>query len=96
MVSDEILCSIRSLAEYIEATEAIHFEESSDEEQKTHVYLDAVTVRKWLDSESDPLKIECPQCKEKTLEIHGEGITSEEKHYPMEQCKNCCKPCRGD
>jgi hypothetical protein len=35
-----------------------------------------------------PKKI-CPQCGKRTLEIHGEGITSDNRHYPLEQCNNC-------
>ena len=39
MVNDTVLCSIRSLVEYIEDTE----------EDNTRIYEDAVTVREWLD-----------------------------------------------
>ena len=34
-------------------------------------------------------KDRCPKCKEFSLEIHGEGITSDNRHYPLEQCSNC-------
>ena len=38
-------------------------------------------------------KLICPKCGKKTLEIHGEGITSEGEHYPLEQCTNCEVEC---
>ena len=34
-------------------------------------------------------KIKCPKCKKMTLEIHGEEITSDGHHYPLEDCINC-------
>ncbi len=34
-------------------------------------------------------RIKCPRCWNKSLEIHGEGITSSGEHYPMENCIVC-------
>ena len=33
--------------------------------------------------------IVCPKCGNKSLELHGEGITSFDEHYPMEICNKC-------
>ena len=90
MVSDETLSSIRNLVEYLYHDEEKHSEEC--EKQGPHIFQDVKKVKEWLDGESDLPTIECPRCKENTLEIHGEGITSDDRHYPLEQCKNCDYP----
>lgn len=89
MVDNDTLCSIRNMVEYLEHDEEKHYSECDEEERKNHIYNDVLKVKEWLDGESDlPAKI-CPNCKKKTLEIHGEGITSENRHYPLENCTNC-------
>jgi hypothetical protein len=76
MVDNDTLCSMRQLADYVI-------------ENKIEVlFVDAITVRKWLDIESVEFGT-CPRCKKESMEISGEGITSDGKHYPMEQCLYC-------
>lgn len=76
MVDDTTLCSIRSLADYV------------IENKITHLFDDALVVRKWLDADIVAFGT-CPRCKKESMEIHGEGITGDCKHYPMENCLNC-------
>lgn len=89
MVEDTTLCSIRQLVDYLHDEEERHYSECDESERKNHIYNDVLTVKKWLDSESDiPVEI-CPKCGKKALEVHGEGITSNGRHYPIEDCTNC-------
>ncbi len=48
MVQDWVLCSIRSLVEFVENTKSQDYEESCDEDKTIHIYNDAITVREWL------------------------------------------------
>jgi hypothetical protein len=89
MVDDTTLCSIRNLVEYLHDDEERHHSECDEKGRKNHIYNDVLIVKEWLDGIPDiPTKI-CPVCKQRTLEIHGEGITSDGRHYPMENCTNC-------
>ena len=78
MVDDTTLCSIRDLVHFIEARE--HGEPICE---------DSKIVREWLGPDSDLPTKECPNCHKMTMEIHGEGITSDGRHYPMENCSEC-------
>ena len=49
MATDEILCSIRSIVEYLEENERRKYEACDDTKQKYHIYNDVVTVKEWLD-----------------------------------------------
>ena len=31
----------------------------------------------------------CPRCGKRALEVHGEGILSSGRHYPIEDCHAC-------
>jgi hypothetical protein len=76
MVNDETLCSIRSLVDYV-----IH-------KKIEDLFDDAMKVKKWLDIDSAAFGT-CPRCKKESMEISGEGITSDNRHYPMEECLFC-------
>jgi hypothetical protein len=76
MVEDTTLCSIRQLTDYV------------IEEKIDSLFDDAITVRKWLDIDS-VLFGTCPRCRKESMEIYGEGITSDGRHYPMEKCLFC-------
>ena len=76
MVNDETLCSIRNLADYV------------IENKIEGLFDSALTVRKWLDIDSVAFGT-CPKCKKESMEIHGEGITADDRHYPMENCLYC-------
>jgi hypothetical protein len=89
MVDDTTLGSIRNMVDYLVNTEETHYQECDEPERSNHIYKDALRVAKWLNMESDLPTKECPACHKLTLEIHGEGITSDGKHYPMENCSDC-------
>jgi hypothetical protein len=77
-MNDETLCAVRNLVQFIEVRE--HGEPICE---------DAKVVRDWLGPDSDLPTKECPKCHKMTLEIHGEGILSNGRHYPMEDCNDC-------
>ena len=89
MVDDATLCSIREMVEYLEHDEERHYLECDEKGQRCHIYNDVLTVKKWLESITDIPVETCPICGKKALEIHGEGITSDGRHYPLENCTNC-------
>ena len=76
MVDDTTLCSIRNLTDYV------------IENKIENLLDDALVVRKWQDKDSVAFGT-CPKCRKESMEIHGEGITSDDKHYPMENCLYC-------
>ena len=76
MVNDEKLCSIRQIADFIIKNKI------------DTLFDDALTVRKWLDIDCIAFG-KCPECGKEAVEIHGEGITSDNRHYPMENCLYC-------
>jgi hypothetical protein len=76
MVNDETLCSIRCLAD------------SVIDNKIEDLFDEALKIRKWLDIDSVAFGT-CPRCKKESMEISGEGITSDGKHYPMEECLYC-------
>lgn len=78
MVDDTTLCSIRNLVQFIEA-----------QEHGEPICKDAKIVREWLGPDSDLPTKECPNCHKMTMEIHGEGILSDGRHNPMENCSDC-------
>ena len=53
MVSDEILCGIRNLVDYLYHDEEKHFHECEREGRKNHIFRDVKKVKEWFDSEND-------------------------------------------
>ena len=76
MVNDETLVSIRALVHYI------------IENKKDVFFDDAMKILRWLD-EAQAAYGTCPRCKKESMQIHGEGILSDGRHYPIEECLYC-------
>lgn len=77
-MNDETLGCVRNLVMFVE-----------DTEHGKPICEDAAIVRQWLGPDSDLPTKECPNCHKMTMEIHGEGITSYGRHFPMEECSDC-------
>ena len=92
MVKHETLCSIRNLVNYLYNTEEKHYAECNDKGKKCHIFRDVLSVIEWLDSNPDLPRVKCPRCGNMTLVIYGEGITSDNRHYPVEHCNTCDYP----
>ena len=76
MVNDETLVSIRALVHYI------------IENKKEVFFEDAMKILRWLD-EGQAAYGTCPRCRKESMQIDGEGIHSDNRHYPIEQCLYC-------
>jgi hypothetical protein len=89
MVDDSTLCSIRIIIDYMYRDEEKSYEESDKEGKARHIFRDILNVREWLDNITGYRIESCPKCGALAYEIHGEGITSDDRHYPLENCTAC-------
>lgn len=91
-MSSEIDDTIWKIIHYMEKDERKHYQQCDEEGRKNHIYVDVLRVKNWVlgvEPNPDVVLEVCPECWQLTLEIHGEGITSDNRHYPLEQCTNC-------
>ena len=62
MLNDDVLQSIRNLAEYLHDDEEKHYSECEPAEKENHIYTNVKKVLEWFDDEDNAIIVTCTKC----------------------------------